>query len=172
MGALAVISPLDISPGDRGWIESIRTRHDPQHAFIEPHFTLVFPFHGVGVSAVEQHVKTVAAATQSIPFRLCAVRVVADVLSPRIYVFLVPDLGESEIRDLHGKLYQGILASNLKADIPYEPHVTVAATEHWSDADVVSRSIGPVEIVGRLRELLFIFIDGRNVRELHRFPLQ
>jgi hypothetical protein len=92
--AVAVISPLDISPGDRGRIASIRTCHDPHHSFIEPHFTLVFRFHGVGVSAVEQHVKTVAAATQSIPFRLCAVRVLADVLSARTHVFLVPDPNE------------------------------------------------------------------------------
>jgi 2'-5' RNA ligase len=39
----------------------------------------------------------------------------------------VPDHGATEIIDLHDKLYSGFLESHLRTDLPFIPHITVAA---------------------------------------------
>lgn len=43
MVRLAVVSYPVLDRADLDWIESVRTRHDPQARRIAPHFTFVFP---------------------------------------------------------------------------------------------------------------------------------
>jgi hypothetical protein len=65
-----------------------------------------------------------------------------------------------------------MLAPYLRTDIRYEPHVTVAAFHDRYDAEVTCRKIGQFEICGHLRVLQSMSINGSDIRELHRFPMQ
>ena len=53
----------------------------------------------------------------------------ADDEDERAYVFLVPDDGYATISRLHDALYAGPLASHLRLDLPYVPHITIGITD-------------------------------------------
>ena len=169
--ALAVICPLDIASDDRAWIEDVRARHDPQHKLVEAHFTLVFPTTGIGAMNLARHVEQIAERTCAIAFRLNCARAVRDSLAPRSHIFLMTDDGEAEIRRLHEALYSGELSSSLRTDIPFHPHVTVAAFETHSEAEALSREIGAIEVRGRLRTLALMSVDDGAIRQERAFPL-
>ena len=171
MQALAVICPLDIVARDRAWIEDVRALHDPQYDLVEPHFTLVFPTIGVSLETLIRHVDEIAARTPAVGFRLCRAEAVRDSLATRSLVFLVPDEGEAEIRGLHSALYAGDLASSLRADIPYQPHVTVAAFETQSAADSLARELGEFHVKGRLRTMALVSLDAGTIRQEALLPL-
>lgn len=65
----------------------------------------------------------------------CAI-VVKDALSDNTHTFLTPDEGFREIVKLHDHLYRGALANELRLDIPFIPHITVAISP---DANVCKR---------------------------------
>jgi 2'-5' RNA ligase len=129
---LAVIAYPVVSDDDQRWIEDVRKAHDPQSALLAAHFTLVFPVH-VPASAVVDHAKSVLAEFQEIKFVLRRARVVRDVVgNAGAHVFLVPDQGADEITRLHERLYGGLLEPCLRTDIPFVPHVTVAADRDFN----------------------------------------
>jgi 2'-5' RNA ligase len=172
MQSLAVICPLEISPGDRRWIEGVRARHDPQYGRVEPHFTLVFPLQGVAEATIARRVESLAAATPAIAFTLNAARVTPDTLAPGTHLFLMPDEGEPAIRALHDGLYQAELAASLRTDMPYAPHVTVGAFEQVADAETACAEIGRFEITGHLRAMRVMSVEGVEIRALREVPLR
>ena len=52
--------------------------------------------------------------------------VVKDAITEYTHTFLVPDEGYSDVVKLHDKLYIGPLASELRLDIPFIPHIGIA----------------------------------------------
>ena len=169
--ALAIICPLDIAIDDRAWIEDLRARHDPQHVLVEAHFTLVFPTAGLGLTTLARHVGPIAERTRTVSFRLTRGQAVRDSLAPRSHVFLIPDEGDAEIRELHSALYGGVLESSLREDIPYQPHVTVAAFETQAAAEALADELGELQIKGRLRTMALMSVAGDAIRQEALYPL-
>jgi 2'-5' RNA ligase len=168
---LVIISWLDLAAPDRRWLEEIRQQHDPQHAMVAAHFTLVFPFDGPSLDEVLEHASAVASTTSPINFRLAAAKAVRDSLAPQSHVFLVPEQGANEVRALHDRLYTGVLAAKLRADVPYEPHVTVGAFTVHTEAERTACDIGAISVGGWLSALDLAEFDGRNVTHRHRLRL-
>ena len=171
MEALAVICPLDISMQDREWIEDLRQQHDPQHALVEAHFTLMFPLTGVSLSTLVKHVGTVADQTPPIKFQLVRALAVPDVFAPQSHVFLIPEEGDADVRRLHSALYGGELGVKREADIPFQPHVTVAVFEAQSTAELLARELGEVYIEGELRTMILLSLDGDAITREAAFSL-
>ena len=40
--------------------------------------------------------------------------------------YLVPDIGNDQITELHKNLYANMLSDHLRQEIPYIPHITMA----------------------------------------------
>jgi 2'-5' RNA ligase len=169
--AVAIICHPEFSAADRNWIEAVRSRHDPQAAMVAAHVTLVFPAEELDEVAIVAHAQSTAAVTAPITFQLTAAHPVRDKISSQSHIFLTPDLGETEIRDLHAALYSGVLASQLRTDIPFVPHITVGAAQTLEAAETVAASLGPIAISGRLTTLDLVGFDGRTVTPLADFPL-
>ena len=165
---LVIFSKLSIQSRDRSWIESFRRIHDPQHAFVEPHFTFVFPFTGIPVEDVVAHAQDVANATQVIAFRLSRAAVVDDPFSSHSHVFLLPTDGAEELRGLHARLYTGVLAPKLHPTVSFQPHVTVGAFERREDAERAVASLQTFDIRGALDAIQLADFDGKSVTELRR----
>ncbi|HEX5378176.1 MAG TPA: 2'-5' RNA ligase family protein, partial [Phenylobacterium sp.] len=166
------VAPLEASRLDLARIEGLRRRHDPHHEAIGAHVTLVFPFDTPDAAAARDHLAAVAARQGAIALRLSAYLAVRDADDRRSHVFLVPDQGRAEIEALHDELYSGPLAGQLRTDIPFIPHVTVAARDHHGEAEDLVRELGRVGIAGRLPSLELISFDGRTVQTLERFELR
>jgi 2'-5' RNA ligase len=167
---LVIYSKLAVSDGDHQWIEGIRQAHDPQHQMVAAHFTFVFPFAGTPVDDAIAHAARVSEATASIHFRLTEAAVVKDALGPATHVFLLPTVGAHRMRELHGQLYSGVLASHLHSSIPFSPHVTVGAFEQEADAASAANHLGEFNIPGVLEGLFVAKFDGRVVVDLCELP--
>jgi 2'-5' RNA ligase len=123
---LAIVAYPQMSDDDRRWIEEFRRAHDPQSSLIAAHFTLVFPVE-VPTDDLVEHARAVLNNVQGLSFVLGRARTVKSVGGQGAHVFLVPDHGATQIIDLHDRLYSGLLESHLRTDIPFIPHITVAA---------------------------------------------
>ena len=159
---LVIFALLEMADKEAAWIEEIRRRHDPQADLVPAHVTLVFPCEVSDTTCVANHAAATASTVAAIDFRLVSAVVVRDSFAPRSQVFLVPDLGAEPITVLHDRLNDGPLSPFLRSDIPYAPHVTVAATDLQSDADAVAQSLGSIDMRGRLEAItLANLVDGR-----------
>ena len=169
-GTLVVYAELEVSAEHRAWIEAVRRKHDPQVDLAPAHVILVFPFDGVDADVVADHVRAVARQTPALPFMLDRAAAVRDGFAPRSHVFLLAGQGDAALRVLHDQLYAGPLAPLLRADIPFHPHVTVAAFADHGDAERLAASLGPVTLAGEIEALtLGGLADGvLSVRECFR----
>jgi len=167
---LVIFSRLELDPADRAWLEGVRRRYDPQHAFVDAHFTLVFPFEGVPQDEVAAHATAVATSTPAVAFRLTTAAVVRDPAAERSHVFLLPREGELALSRLHRQLYSGPLEAKLRRDIPYQPHVTVGAFDSHADAERIATVLGPCDIAGTLVSMDLAAFDGRTLANLRNFP--
>jgi hypothetical protein len=122
--SLLVLSYPIISQEDFDWIQKVRATHDRLHyELVDPHFTIVFAVDNIKPEEFIQHIKQNARGFKKITFVLRCAVVIKDAFSEHSYVFLVPDEGYSEIVKLHDRLYEGQLASELRLDIPFIPHI-------------------------------------------------
>jgi 2'-5' RNA ligase len=169
---LAIVGYPTLSEKDRRWIESFRAANDPQAARIAAHFTLVFPAE-LSVESLAAHAAAVLESSRQIPFVLGQATAVPEVGGNGGHVFLVPDEGRLEIVALHDRLYEGVLRPALRSDLPFVPHVTVAAQPSWKTCQDLARELnGDLRPVpGRLREVELVEVSAAEVRPLLRFEL-
>ena len=108
-------------------VQGFRRAHDPQFGLIEPHFTLVF---GAALEAEPciAHVRAVAQESPPLPFKLSHAMLYYTGDGPA-YVFLVASEGAAGLTRLYRHLHGGPLASSLRLDKPFVPHITIAAVD-------------------------------------------
>ena len=165
---LVIFSRPQIAAEAQAWIDRIRAAHDPQHAIIGAHVTLVFPFDGLPVGQVVAHVRTVAAEASPLEFRLDRATAVPDAFAPQTHVFLTPGAGARRLRRLHRRLYSGVLAPKLDRRAPFRPHLTLARhCRHAPDAEA--------QFAWPARELVLYSSEngphGVHYRAIGRWPL-
>jgi hypothetical protein len=99
--------------------------------------------------------------------RLTKAIVVEDDSKTFFHTFLIPSEGEREIITLHDKLYTDELASELRLDIPFIPHVGIATNQDEAVmqklADKINRN--GVNISGTIEALTIASYDGKQVRD-------
>ncbi len=173
MPQLAVVSYLTLDVADRKWVESIRANHDPQAAKLAAHFTLVFPT-DVAPGEVAAEVAAAASSTAPIPFVIRYAKAVRDALGEGGHVFLLPDEGASrEITTLRDRLYSGVLRPYLREDIPFLPHITVAASHDFGCCEAIAKELNrdPRNIAGVLKSLELVDIVDGTVTSTGQFIL-
>jgi 2'-5' RNA ligase len=172
MTVLAIVSYPSIDEADRQWIESVRARHDPQAARMGVHFTLVFPT-DASPAEVAAEVAAVAKSARPIPFTIRRARAVRDVVGGGGHVFLEPDEGRGEIATLHDRLYQGVLSPHLRADIPFTPHMTVAAGSDLAACEGLVRELRLDDrtVQGMLRKIELVNLEKPRVDSIATFVL-
>jgi 2'-5' RNA ligase len=168
---LVIFAKLDLTAKDAAWIEEVRRLRDPQAGLVPAHFTLVFPHQGLETADVLDHARAAAASTAPIAFHLSSAVAVRDPLAPRSLVFLTPDVGAAAIVALHDRLYEGPLARFLRHDLPYAPHVTVAAMEAHGDAETLATALGPIDIRGRIAALTLVSLEDGVLNNQRHLPL-
>jgi len=172
MGFMAVAYP-EIEKKDFDWIQSIRNAHDPNYAVIAPHFSLVFPVTNIDSRDFCQHCNKICGAIPKIDFVIGRAIVHRDCDADDRYVFFTPDEGNSEIILLHDRLYTGILEKELRSDIKYIPHITVARTVDESLCkqltDATNRT--GINITGRITAVDIISIKEDCVFSIAKIPL-
>jgi len=169
---LAVVAYPVLARAGQEWIEAIRSEHDPQASRIAAHFTLVFPV----VDSRETIASVVSGVAQTQPpfdFIIDTVAAVRDPCGDGGHVFLVPSDGAREIRALHDRLYDSVLLPHFRADLPYTPHLTVAANSDfsWCERCAADLSGRLPRIAGRVDRLALVEITADAVMSVEDFAL-
>lgn len=172
MTRLAVVAFPVLEENDRQWIESIRATHDPQGARIGVHFTLVFPVE-FPANLVVDEASAVARSVGPISFTIRHAEAVADRMGAGGHVFLVPDEGRGTITHLHDLLHAGALRHLLRADMPFIPHMTVAAKADMKSCKRLAHDINTARrtLRGSLPTMELIDVDSPRVQSLRTLQL-
>jgi 2'-5' RNA ligase len=171
--AYFVISYPELQTDDLEFIQSIRREHDPQYPLVKPHFTLVFAFTAPELADVIDHIAEIARAHPPFGFHLRRAATVLDSVSDATHVFLIPEKGNAELVELHDALYTGMLARFLRSDLPYIPHITVAAKAIPDRAGRLAEMINArgVSIPGLISSLSLVERNDEGLKTIHSFPL-
>ncbi len=172
MTKVAVVAYPLLGEADQRWIDSTRAQHDPQANLIGAHFTLVFPI-DADSDAVAVHVRSVVSEAAPIPLVVKEVRAVPDHSGVGGHVFLVPDHGYPELVALHDRLYEGLLRDHWRRDIPYVPHMTVAAYPAFARCVAVAQELDAVRrvVLGRVKSVDVVHVRTETVQKVASFRL-
>lgn len=172
--SLLVLSYPEISQRDFDWIQKIRAEHDTLHyKIVDPHFTIVFAVDDINRREFIGHVKEQTQGFKKTSFVLKCAVVVKDSFSEYTYVFLVPDEGQSGIIKLHDKLYQGRLASKLRLDIPFIPHISIGNSLDPQDCKRLADQLNqqPFAIKGWIETLDVAKYEDNRVETIEQIKL-
>ena len=170
---IAVVAYPVLEAASRDWIETIRAEHDPQAPRIAAHFTIVFPI-AVDPDAITSEITAVARSQAPFGVSIETIAAVRDALGHGGHVFLVPSAGAHEIRALHDRLYAGALSPHLREDIPYTPHLTIAAHQDFARCEALAATLNHqrFRIAGQVERLTIVEITPGAITDGHSFELQ
>ncbi len=102
------------------------------------------------------------------------VRVVPDDTGRFFHTFLIPSEGYQAIINLHYTLYSDNLASELRADIPFIPHLTIGMSQRKGEMDELAKRLmgEKPSISGVLNALTIIEFNGSTVTDYQRIELE
>jgi 2'-5' RNA ligase len=171
---LLVIAEPAFAARDRAWIEAIRSKHDPHHRVVPPHFTLVFHAATRAEAKVAAHIRRISACVPRFTCRLRSALIYPDAPSGTTYVSLMPDEGFGAIVRLHDRLYTGPLARHLRLDIPFTPHVTVARFKSARRAQRLADELNAraFAVAAPIRTLDLVRYNGAAIETVCTVPLR
>jgi 2'-5' RNA ligase len=159
---------------DRAFVETFRARHDAAKAtLVAAHVTLVFGTEALSEADFIAYATGVARAT--LGFDVTFTSAMAHPGHPSgAHVFLIPDQGHAEILTLHDRLYAGPLAGELRADLPFVPHMTIATVQDMRTADALATRVNAdgVRVRGSIRSLSVVAAAAGRVAVLLNLPLR
>jgi 2'-5' RNA ligase len=170
---IAVVGYPVLTQDDHQWIESVRQRHDPQAGRIRAHFTMVFPCNADPDEA-QASVSAAGSSCARIRFTIRRAEAVRNAVGGGASVFLVPDDHAcAHIITLHDRLYRGALKSHLRPDVPFEPHITVAADSSLERCQEQARALSErcQSISGTVDAIELLDVGTTPVASLHRVVL-
>jgi 2'-5' RNA ligase len=173
MSLLALCYPK-LPVEDQRFIDDFRNRHDHTYRdVVKPHFTMVFQVRDLSEPMFSEHVAPIAEVSAPIPFICRYAMVHNDVSSDDYYVFLVPDEGFSKLALLHDALYTKVLASKLRLDIPYVPHIGIATHKDPRRCKELADELngGGLSIGGKVEAISVVEYNGKAVTDLCHFRL-
>ena len=172
--ALCVVNYPTISSDDIEWIQSIRRQHDRLFFdVVAPHFTIVFPTNAIAEATLIEHVTEKTSQFKSFEVVLRCAILGDPKFMDHAHAFLIPDEGFSDVVGLHDRLYTGPLATALRLDLPFIPHIGVASTPDLDDCKAIVDQLNKnkFEIRGRVDTLDVIGYDGKKVWAIERCAL-
>ncbi len=102
-------------------INVLRKKYDPYSKLIDAHITIIFPVpDSVGEKKLIAHIGKILKAWKPFDIRLTGLEMAWDQ-----WLFLVLEEGNGKVIKLHDQLYRGILASHLRKDIEFIPHIAL-----------------------------------------------
>lgn len=172
--SLYVVTLPTLSNGDRALVETARARFDSQHDAVSPHATLVFAIERLDVDALASHVVSLTRGVARFSCMFRRTLVAPDIATAGSCVLLVPDEGREELTRLPDALYTGVLAADLRSDLAFVPHITVARTRSTEDARSIAESLDPRLLTMKAQidtSDVVVAIKGQSIRAARKIVL-
>jgi 2'-5' RNA ligase len=163
-----------ISKADYDWIQEIRKVHDKQFTIVEPHFTVVFPTTKLSEKEFVENIDKQHINVRPFDFTLTKAIVEENHFPKYFQVHLVAEQKVQEIVALHDLYYVDALASELRLDIPYTPHITIASDPDEAVMQKLADEINAkqINIKGNVEEIAIGSFDGKKVTDLKKIKLE
>ena len=173
--SLLVLAYPQIEKKDFEWIQSFRAKHDERYFnIVNPHFTLVFPVFDANEGDFIKHAEKISKKFNEYYFVLRCAQIVKDSFSDYTDVFLIPEEGYRIFVKLHDALYTDLLASHLRLDIPFIPHMGIAnnidAVKCKKTADEINSK--NIEIVGAVNKLDIVDYQKNSLKTIKEIYLK
>jgi len=158
---------------DYDFIQNIRLEHDKQYSMADPHFTVVFPMQQPTGPWLINHTRDKLRSVKKFSLLLTKAVVYHNQFSNQFEIFLLSDESDDNMIKMHDMLYEGELASELRSDIPYVPHVTIASNESREEMDKLAASINQkdLSIECAVEEVTICSYDGKKVKTIESISL-
>ena len=172
--AYLVLAYPKLNKSDYDWIQGVREKEDKRYyGVVEPHFTIVFATDKLDLDKLISHTQEKIQGMKSIDISLETTKTVKDDFQDIYHAFLIPSTGYDEITKLHDILYTGALASELREDLPYIPHVGIGTNKDEQPVKELTKQIDDSgqHITGSINELTIVEYDGTKVVDLQTLPL-
>ena len=173
--AYLVLAYPKISKSDYGWIQDVREKEDKRYfGVVEPHFTIVFGTAKLDLDEFTAHVKEKTQNFKTFDMILDSTKIVKDDFQDIYHAFLIPSQGNNEITTLHDVLYTGVLASELREDLSYIPHVGIGTNQDKRPLEELVKQFNATnrKIIGSISELTIVGYDGAKVADLKTIPFK
>lgn len=173
--AYLVLAYPKISKSDYDWIQAIRKKDDKiYYGVVEPHFTIVFATDKLSLDEFTAHVQDKIQGMKSFDISLDTAKTVKDDFQDIYHAFLIPSKGYDEITKLHDVSYTGTLASELREDLPYIPHVGIGTNQDEKPVKELAEQIDASgrQITGSITELTIVEYDGTKVANIVTIPFK
>lgn len=148
------------------WIFDFRSKYDPVAKFVMPHLTVVFPTASFTAEELRHELSELVRGFTPFSVTLRSAILMPENASPsnHAHIFVVPDEGFGQMVRLHDRLYSGTLASELRLDIPFVPHMTIGAGLDLNKAKKIADDLNAsdFEIQFDLNELFIVEITEQN----------
>ncbi len=171
--AYLVLAYPKLKDSDRKWIDDFRKKNSILYGVVDPHFTIVFPTHGISYDEFENHVINTTNNIKAFDFKIRCAILNNDSLSEFYHFFLVPDEGNSNIIKLHDLLYTGILRESLLLDIDFVSHIAIGSNKDSQKAKELVDELNSqnFEIEGKIDTLDIISYSDKKVTKLKTIKL-
>jgi 2'-5' RNA ligase len=157
---------------DRAWLETIRRQHDPQAELIPAHLTLMFPV-SANIELLQTQADRCSAVHQVFDIRITRAQGYRDAMNGWSYIFILPTMGSGQITAINDCLYSGEFCGDLRHDLPYQPHITVARKSSFVECAALASSLNDkgINIPGRVGTIEVIAIQPASIIPLAEFGL-
>jgi len=104
---------------EHGGFHAFRNKYEPFSKLLPEHIPFIFPVpESIGIGNLESHITKILSSWEPFRIHFCSLDKTQD-----HWLFLAAKEGNNQAIMLHDDLYQGILASYLRKDLPYTPHI-------------------------------------------------
>jgi len=141
-------------------IAEFRAEHEPERAaMVRAHITLVFGLSGLNENEFCEQCRQVAIPLEPIEFSFSNILIHKDPVEHNYKLVANVDTGTDKITKVHNAMYVGPQSSQLRSDIPYQPHMTIATNSKFEQIEAIkTRSLsvhfplsGVIERIGVVR---------------------
>ena len=167
-----VLAYPEFEPNSARQIDHFRSCHEPERAkLVPPHITLVFELKDVDPRDILTLCERMAGNAPRLAIEFASSEVVYDPFEHRHKLLLLCGQGGDALISLHNQIYDGLHRVELKPEIAYHPHVTVAT---HVDRTIIERldiaEIGTFPISATINSLEVVELTHGNLNSLASVP--
>lgn len=149
---------IAIFPKNLEKIESIRKKYDPRYKNIPAHITLVFPFpESITKERFIQHTEQVCAK-----FKMFEATTDNTEISWDNALILLIEKGKDRLKELHDRLYSGILSEHLSREYEYRPHITMGIFDNSTNAKKIQSKYPELKMKIRIDSIKLLQLDTKE----------
>ena len=173
---MLMVAHPSISATDWNFLQTLRKEYDPKgYAFIEPHFTL-FASHSDHYKCNMRNVISKQLSCQKkIAFNLRTALFMPPLNQHKSwYTFLLPEEGFNELSRLHRLLCDISILSDLAANFPFIPHITVGTFQVKNPCLELVDKINnmKINISGFIEKIYLLELDNVKPKLMDEFLLE